>query len=343
MNNPNHSTKLAGVAIFLLIPVLLIAQGALTPPGTPAPNMKSLDEIYTAVEANRPIGTAINAQTTPGDGTATFVIVDPGCYFLDEDVVGEPSKDGIRIDVDGVQIDLRGHRMTGNATSQRAINGMARYEIVIRNGIIDDWPGGGVRADYRSVIEDLILNSNGSTAIYGKDNLSVRRCRVFGNDTTSMGIDCQDRSLIKECFASHCVYTGIGFLGHCIVRDCVSDNNGMDGFTQNSSGYSIVEGCVAQNNQQDGFDLCYNNLLQNNLSAGNDLNGIYVRCGYNLVRANFVRGNAVGIKLFANSNEQVYSNTLVGNTTDISGETGNSVGPEQSVATATSPTANLVD
>src|SRR6476469_6853818 len=50
-------------------------QGSLTPPpGTPAPTMKTLDQ----VEARIPIDTA----HTPGDQTNEFIISQPGSYYL---------------------------------------------------------------------------------------------------------------------------------------------------------------------------------------------------------------------------------------------------------------------
>ena len=46
------------------------AQGSLTPPGAPAPSMKSLDQI----EARTPI----DAAHTPGDANNQFIISAPG-------------------------------------------------------------------------------------------------------------------------------------------------------------------------------------------------------------------------------------------------------------------------
>ena len=83
--------------------------GPLTPPGAPAPTMKTLHEIEPS--------TPINATNTPGDADAVFVISQSGPYHLTEDVIGEVGKHGIQINTNNVTLDLRGFNLEGVAGS----------------------------------------------------------------------------------------------------------------------------------------------------------------------------------------------------------------------------------
>src|SRR5450432_439228 len=95
---------------YLLVPAAF-PQGSLTPPGAPAPTMKSLDQIAST-------GIAINATNTPGDANNHFIINQPGSYYLTGNLsVSEPT--GIAVEAADVTIDLNGFeiaRSTGEGT-----------------------------------------------------------------------------------------------------------------------------------------------------------------------------------------------------------------------------------
>ena len=100
-----------------------LAQGALTPPGAPAPTMKSLDQI----EARTPIS------------SAPFTITQPGSYYLTTNVtVG--SGDAITITANNVTLDLNGFTISSTAPVASTDNGIllsgSRTNIAIRNGHI---------------------------------------------------------------------------------------------------------------------------------------------------------------------------------------------------------------
>src|SRR4051794_29216902 len=81
------------------------AQGSLTPPGAPAASMLSLDQIGAktdaldtklgALEAKSEKRTPIDATNTAGNQTSSFVISQPGSYFLTGNLTGEAGKTGI--------------------------------------------------------------------------------------------------------------------------------------------------------------------------------------------------------------------------------------------------------
>ena len=77
------------------------AQGSLTPPGAPAPTMKSLAQI----EPRTPIS------------SLPFTITNAGSYFLTTNLTGQAGTNGITISADHVTIDLNGFAIIGVANS----------------------------------------------------------------------------------------------------------------------------------------------------------------------------------------------------------------------------------
>lgn len=112
----NH--KVSCTLAIVLMTGIAHAQGPLTPPGAPAPLMKTLEQ----VEPRTPV----NAVNTPGDTNAVYVISQPGSYYLTGDVLGVPDQHGIRIDADYVTLDLNGYTLDGVIGSLSGIRPLCR-------------------------------------------------------------------------------------------------------------------------------------------------------------------------------------------------------------------------
>src|SRR4029077_17462440 len=87
-------------AFFFAAMLSAFGQGSLTPPGAPAPTMKTLAQIEPRIE--------INATNPPGDADSSFKITQPGSYYLTGNLTGVASKHGIKIAANDVTLDLMG-------------------------------------------------------------------------------------------------------------------------------------------------------------------------------------------------------------------------------------------
>ena len=311
---------LGSACSLLLLPCSLFAQGTLTPPGAPAPTMKTLDQIEPRI--------AINTINTPGDGTTLFKIIQPGSYYLTSNVNGIAGKAGITILASGVTLDLMGFEiagMVGNAFTG-VVAGPNRNNIVIRNGTVRDWGADGVNTTSaaNSQFRDLRLSGNGTTGLNVGENSTVNNCSAHQN--LGNGIATSDNSNIANCVAL--ANGGIGIaagLGNTI-SGCSAQLNTLDGIVANSA--STVTGCTAYGNFSNGIrtgDGCTINGCTTRSNSGNgimtafdctvahctvrrnDLNGIVANTGNTISDCTVNFNGTHGITLTSDSH--VFRNT----------------------------------
>ena len=298
------------------------AQGALTPPGAPAPTMKTLAQI----EPRSPIA------------ALPFNITQPGSYYLTTNLTQAVNGGGIFITSGNVTLDLNGFALLGansGTTNGITLSGSIG-NITVRNGTIAGWGGAGV---------------DGFTLAPNSVNELFERLTVTGN--SSSGILAGPASLIRDCLSS--VNLGSGNTAGLAtrggeIRNCVVLANTPYGIYVSPG---VVTGCVVQNNVRSGIYVNQpNSVVQQNTCTGNNAGffanqaGIYINDSNNRVEGNYVTTPNATPGIIVNSptytNNVVIKNVVFGNgANNYVGTAGNDFGPIGTAATATSPWANI--
>src|SRR5262245_34532613 len=124
----------AGVVLPLSIvnsPLSARGQGSLTPPGPPAPMMKTL----TQIEPRTPIS------------SLPYIINTPGSYYLSTNLTSPGSGNGITISSANVTVDLNGFTLQGVFGSNDGLYVSGTYtNLVVRNGVVTGWGNHGIDA-----------------------------------------------------------------------------------------------------------------------------------------------------------------------------------------------------
>ena len=291
------------IALATLHPQLatVFAQGSLTPPGAPAPTMKTLQQ----VEPRTPIS------------SAPYTISSPGSYYLTTNLVGTSGNNGITISSSHVVLDMEGFALTGVPGSLSGIPiGATCTNVTVRNGSISGWGGAGVNSAGQGVLlEQLHASGNTSyglatasgsivdcTTVYNGYigisalNSTVRGCLSVNN--SSYGIwACY--SSVYNCEVQYNAASGI-FAEYATVSDCHVSYNVMSGI------YAELPGCQIIGNAS----------YSDNTSASTSHAGIFVDDASNRIEANHVVGSGhAGIQVAG-----TYSgNVVIRNTVSSSG------------------------
>lgn len=220
----------------------VLGQGPLSPPAAPAPTMKALDQI----EPRK----VVNAANTPGDATSTFVISQPGSYYLAGNLAGESGKHGISIRANSVALDLGGFELAGGGGTSRGVDVPAQqFGLEIRNGAVRGWTDGGVRAENALILaEKLRLLDNGDAGLRAGNGSLVKDCAARNN---AVGFRGDDRSQFTNCIST--VNTGNGFevTNYVTLLDCTASRNAGGGFVV--GGTTLMQRCSATRNDLAGI------------------------------------------------------------------------------------------
>ena len=283
-----------------------MAQGSLTPPGAPAPTMKTADQIYAKLDPR----TVVNVVNTPGDSQNLFIISNSGSYYLATNLVGVSGKNGINIAANNVTLDLNGFAVQGSSGSQ---NGVYIYSpnnttnVTVRNGTVSGWGGIGVFAAYGELTanpnyqdtQDLVfehLNLSGNGWQSSEDGIAAANC------------------VIRDCQSQYNRGNGISVWSGT-VTGCLAQNNVFSGiFASGANNRIIGNSCISNNLIQSvlGFGgityACTGSRIEDNHCAGNRLIGIGATVGGGFPTNNFIIKNTV---VGAGDNQNIYNYVLV--------------------------------
>ena len=249
------------------------AQGSLTPPGAPAPTMKTLSEIEPRI--------AITATNTPGDGGSVFKITQGGSYYLTGNIAGVSGKAGIQIAVPvsgpGVSIDLMGFEVIGVPGSTAGISSESVADarnISIRNGTIRAWGGSGIDIlnSRNNRLADLRVQGNGGKGMLIGSGSSITSCTADSN--SQEGIRAADSCSLTGCSASFNTNAGILAVYGSTVTGCACNYNGGKGIQANAGGAVVVTACAAINNASDGIAVSAGGTVSGSTASENTGNGI---------------------------------------------------------------------
>ncbi len=272
------------------------AQGSLTPPGAPAPTMKTLEQ----VEARTPVSGAMTLSQS-------------GSYYL----TGNVTNGGITVSASDVTLDLNGFSIIGNSSGNGiAVNGV--QNVVVRNGSVRGFSievlaSGTIGCRF----EKLVVSESDTTGFYfngagGACNANtVEACTVIGNGERGIHFignvgECSF-NLVKDCAIGNNNGDGIYFEGQSAgscnenrVVDSLIVGNSDRGVLFNGTGGSCsgneIAGCRISRNLYGGISMgagCNDNRILDNTIVDNSGSaaGLAVLGSSNLISGNIVKGN----------------------------------------------------
>ena len=188
-------TSIASVTVMTVLCAtgIVFGQGSLTPPGAPAPTMKTLDQ----VEPRTPISSTL------------YMISNSGSYYLTTNLTGE-----LTIAANNVSLDLNGFSIIGTGWNAILQSG-ARSNLHIFNGVISAPNGNGIdfsisSASANGILENLRIYNCLIHGIVVGSGFTIRNCTVYNSDLAGIWLDGDSR--VTECTVTGCG-TGLKLVG----------------------------------------------------------------------------------------------------------------------------------
>ena len=293
MKKCNSLFSLFSLTLILIstLSISVRAQGILTPPGAPAPSMKTLSQI----EPRTPIT------------SLPFEITNRGAYYLTQSLTGT---NGILVSTNDVDIDLNGFTLVGPTNPVMGISFYSTTNVTIRNGSLRNWKdvaliGHGI-SNLR--LESLDLSDN-NTAISLGGAAIIRNCMI---SRCISGIFADEGTVVENCIVKNITTTGIS-VSDGMVLNCTASDNGQSGIF---GVRTIVRNCTAARNGTSGIYINGEGSIVDCRSALNDGPGIQVAGGC-IVARNHVANNGYSGAIVAGihatgSNNRIQENQIFG-------------------------------
>jgi hypothetical protein len=245
---------------YFLISNFAFSQGSLTPPGAPAPTMKTLQQI----EPRTPIS------------SLPFAINASGSYYLTSNLTQSGSAAGITISADNVTVDLGGFALIGvlSGTAAGVAVPVAHKNVEVRNGTIRNWNGGGVAASLatNSVYRDLRTSDNFDNGLFTGSGALVVDCVA---DNNIVGLNIGAGSTVRSCTVSNNLSDGISTGGGCTITGCTARGNNGNGILA-SAGCTVVACTAIGNIAGNGIQVGSHSVVKDCASLQNNSAGILV-------------------------------------------------------------------
>jgi len=248
---------------FCALPFGLLAQGNLTPPGAPAPAMKTLAQ----VEPRTPIS------------SAPFAITNGGSYYLTTNL-NVVNGDAITLNANGVTLDLNGFTLSSTEvtpTGAGILLSGGRSAIHILNGHIKGGVTNNAGAYNGSGFLSGISYSGVQPASVRVAGVSVSDCK---GDGISLGLG--DSTVVESCTVRTVGYTGIlaNNVSRCAAKECGANAiwaiTAAECFGSSTGGFYGVRShsannCVGLSGSGDGFSAHTANNCVGTSSSGNGI------------------------------------------------------------------------
>ena len=178
----------------------ILAQGSLTPPGAPAPTMKTLQQIEPRIDLQNALAAAVDTS----NASYHFIINQPGSYYLSANL-GVTKTNGIQINAEGVTLDLNGFQIS--RASGTGGNGIeipdTSHRASILHGSIKGFAYGVrslVSSSYAQAcgFRDLAVSNCTTYGILAGEGAVLEACRAHGNTGTA-GIKAHFGSSLTNC------------------------------------------------------------------------------------------------------------------------------------------------
>jgi hypothetical protein len=267
------------ISVFPFFSVSAFSQGSLTPPGAPAPAMKTLTQVEPRTDL----------ATLSGDADSMFLVTTSGSYYLSGNLSVTKTY-GIKVSAADVTIDFNGFAVTRATGSGGNAVFSTTSRCTVKNGTIDGNFLTGVEMNGSgTACLHITVNGTSDFGIFLGDTAQVDHCKVHNS---AGGIFVGDGSTVSNCAVAHISRdNGYDLGAACTLTDSTAFHCTGPAAIYAAGSNSVLHNCVTSGNSvTQGVIITNSATLTNCSSSGDDgPNGILAQGPSNLANCS-VRG-----------------------------------------------------